>query len=419
MPRTLVLDLLDNSEDDIRTALAKAGPEFTWTRDPVAAGVLFDAGRIERLVVAFRTLPPDRLAPLVARAARSIDVHVLMTHPNPLGIRALLKLGVSSMSAGHGAAEAAVRGLSLVEPLPARLQPTDAVPCEVRVIGRVLELQSTPPALVVELPLDLPVNSDVEVIDGLSTSLGRSRVKFRVEAPTETDPGGAAPDVWRLVPDDEVALEWDFLMAKVREGGLDIEAPAVVPDPWNAAANIVISVPARWCGVDGDGLELLAQEHIRHGAMIEIVGIPGEVTAPSGVFGRIIRVDGTSSPLLRCERVPAGTTGTFTRRGRPLSAGASMAASSRPLTTNQWSSASVSAPARAVAPASAPATAPKSAAKGGRQVEPAMVISILAGLAFLLGVAWIALNEKQNVVPEGAIPGSSNEVFQAMRDAFK
>jgi hypothetical protein len=221
------------------------------------------------------------------------------------------------------------------------------------------------------------------------------------------------------VPDEEVALEWDFLMAKVREGALDDEADSVAPDPWNAAANIVVSVPARWCGVEGDGLELLAQEHIRHGAMIEVVGIPGEVTAPAGVFGRIIKVDGTSSPLLRCERVPAGTSGTFTRRGRPMSAGASMAASSRPLTTNnQWSSASVSAPARAVAPASGPTTAPKASAKP-RQVEPAMVISVLAGIAFLMGVIWIALNEKQNVVSDGALPGSSNEVFQAMRDAFK
>lgn len=382
MQRTIVLDTVDQPE---ATVALGPGAELTWTRDPSVADVLLAHGHADRLVVVMRTLPSDGVAALLARAARAIDVHVVLVNPTPPGVRALLRLGVASVSAGADTTDAVVRGLPLSEPVPVRLHPTDPARCELRVLGRVLRVQLDPPALLVDLPVALPADALVEVTDGIAVALGQARATFRVDAPPDDDPHGADPHVWRLVPDEDGASTWDTLVAKAREGVAGVDGTGLVPGPWSPAASVTVAVAGRWCGVAPGAFEVVAHAPVRQGAVIEVVGLPPEVGAPCGVFGRVVRAEGTSSTRLRCERLPVGPAAALSRRAT-----------------------SVGAPVRDAVPLPSPA----------RRVEPAVVWSAVVGVVVASGLVWLALHRRPAVAPHEE-PASTREVLHAIRDAFK
>jgi hypothetical protein len=379
MPRLFVLDALEHPDADLLSSLgASRDPNVTWTRDPELAEAALAQGHHARFLFVVRDVPEPRVRALLARAVRVVDTHVLLTDPTPEASRALLRLGVHGIAAGPGAEERLLRGLPITPQMPVHLAPVDPARCEVRVAGQVLQIEDDPPAIVASLPIALPFGSDIAVVDEVARALGLEQATFRVESPVDSDPDGRDPHVWRLVPTGDAASRWGATLGGGAEGsgGGGWSSPgARLPSP-----AVTVAIPARWCSATGTAFEVAAHAHVRAGALVEVRGLPANLDAPVGVFGRVVRAEGTSTTRLRCEALPAG--------GEVLVRRSTVGA----------------APTRTAAPAA------------GR-VEPVAVVAMVLGATVTGGLVWMALHrEPTRTVAEPA--ASTKDVLEAVREAF-
>lgn len=375
--RTLVLDALDHPDAELLAALAfAADAQVTWTRDATLADSELSVAGPLRCLVACASPAVARLAGFLARAARGGQVEVLLSHPTSDAVRALLTLGVHRVWVDPSDRRRFLHGLAGARSGPTFLPPVEAARAEVRVWGAVVRLGATRPEVEVDVPVTSAAGDEVVVVGPLAEAFGLPRITFRSAEPVD---GG--PDRRRLADPAEpaVAAAWADVV-----GALPTDAGGEhVPWPGSALAAVWVAAPARWCSASGNAFEVSAHLHARPGAVVEVAGGPRHLRASTGVFGRVVRAEGTQTTRLRCDCLPTSDHPLLTVTHTPMTA-----------------------PSREGAPP-----------RRRRKVEPTLVVSVGVGLLLALGLVWMSLHRPAPPVND-APPASTAEVMRAVRQAF-
>ncbi|MCA9492316.1 MAG: hypothetical protein KC621_20425 [Myxococcales bacterium] len=230
------------------------------------------------------------------------------------------------------------------------------------------------------------IDPDVVVLDDPSTSAHQAAATWAESTGRRIlRTGRAQVDGSPLLPLDEGFWEvWGTHVTNLPDRAQGLLHPARS----SPLSRCTLRLPAELCATSPSGFEVACSVRLPEDAMLEVTDCDLARYRPTGLFGRVVRVEGDRA---RCELLPIGDDPQHS-----LLRGTRESISAQPRHVTQ----SVTAPHRAKR----------------KRIEPATVVAVLALLVAAGALSWVAMNQQHRVAQND--PASTRAVMQAIGDAF-